>query len=81
MFVKDVEVSKTSLSPANVPPEVEMVALARVVLVESVIVKFPDNVTGAAFSVYEIAEFKLLKTALMIFSPCQCLGWAHGVVG
>jgi hypothetical protein len=59
----------------------EIVALASIVVLESVIVKFPDNVTGAAFSVYEIAEFKLLKTALMIFSPCRCFGGAHGVVG
>jgi hypothetical protein len=60
----------------------EIVALARVALLESVIVKFPDNVTGAAFSVYEMAEFTLLKTGPgMISSQCQCLGWAHGAVG
>ena len=60
----------------------EIVALARVALVESVIVKFPDNVTGAAFSVYEIEGFTLVKTGpLMIFSPCRWFGGAHGVVG
>jgi hypothetical protein len=79
--VPTVEAARTSPSPVNLPPEMEIVALARVVLVESVIVKFPDNVTGAAPSVYDEVGCKLLKTALMIFSPCQCLGWAHGVVG
>jgi hypothetical protein len=70
MLVPTVEAARTSPSPVNLPPEMEIVALARVVLVMSVIVKFPDNVTGAAPSVY--AEFicKFINVALMISSPC-----------
>ena len=75
-----VEADKTSPSPANVPPEMETVALSRVVLLESVIVKFPANVRGAAPSVYGKLN-KLLKTGpLMLFFPCQCFGCADGVV-